>query len=183
MVHRLFPLLVLAPLAWSGCAQPSAQVTSFVLPSATSGPAHLVAAPNGFLWVVETFAGKLARISMTGAIKEFDLPAQVSVGQLAVGPDGTLWLTEQGENRLGHLDPGGRMSEVVLPPVNTTARALAPDYRGLVVADQAVWVIDSTNQVIRRVATNGTMTTFSVTDPVVPPIGSWRLVMGCGLVP
>lgn len=169
MVQRLVHLLVLVvAVAWSGCAPSEPQVTEFALPSQASGSVHLVAAPDA-LWVVETFQGKLARISLTGAITEFPLPPQVSVGQLAAGPDGTLWFTEQGANKLGRLDPSGLMREVVLPPVNATVRALAPDYRGLTVSGGAVWVTESANRVVRRVSKSGAVTTFLVDELATPP--------------
>lgn len=171
MLRRLFPLVLLvALLPWGGCAGPAASPFSeFSLPSSPSGLEHLVAAPDS-VWVLEAFQGKLARISLTGTIREYALPAQVSIGQLTVTGDGSVWFTEQGENSIGRLDPRGVLSEMVLSPVNASAIALAPLYRGLAAGqDGALWLADSNNQVIRRITSGGDVTNYPMVDSAGAP--------------
>ncbi|WP_443684586.1 virginiamycin B lyase family protein [Nonomuraea harbinensis] len=51
----------------------------------------MVTGPDGALWFTEWAANRLGRITVDGAISEFELPGSEPHG-LATGPDGAIWV-------------------------------------------------------------------------------------------
>jgi virginiamycin B lyase len=76
----------------------------FPIPTADSGPKHIINGPDGNLWFLETnFKNKLARITPSGVITEYQLPGIPA--DLAAGPDGNIWITEPAANKLIRFKP------------------------------------------------------------------------------
>jgi virginiamycin B lyase len=84
-------------------------VTEFPIPPASHvgrGPFRIshdawgiTAGPDGALWFTETIANKIGRITTTGELREFLLPAPNSLPSgITAGPDGALWFTESDNN-------------------------------------------------------------------------------------
>jgi virginiamycin B lyase len=112
-----------------GRITPSGAVTEFELPRPNSGPGDITAGADGAMWFVELSGGadglvtngnRIGRITMTGAITEFPMPAQgPSPINIAVGPDRNVWYTRG--NRLGRVTATGEITEL---PLGTAARAV-----------------------------------------------------------
>ncbi|MBJ7600079.1 MAG: hypothetical protein DLM67_00640 [Candidatus Nephthysia bennettiae] len=79
--------------------------TLFPLPTPYAFPGSIVTGPDGNLWFAES--GKLGRISTSGALREFALPAGHNPRSIAPGPDGRLWFTEPGNGRVGSISTDG----------------------------------------------------------------------------
>ena len=103
------PLLVLA-----GTAPAQAAVTVFPVATSNAELGRITTAPDGSMWFLMSDANKVGRITTSGAIQEFDLPATSSsvdgpAKGLDVGPDGVVWVTtEHGENVV-RLSPSGAL--------------------------------------------------------------------------
>ena len=77
-----------------------------------NNPYGLAIGPDGALWFLETDGNQLGRITTSGAITEYRLPAlNRSPVQIASGPDGALWFAEAGANMIGRAVPAPSMSE------------------------------------------------------------------------
>src|SRR5437588_1161307 len=90
-IRSASPLVVVALVANAvSCTTDSmptrtpASVTAFAMPSAHAEPQGIVAGPDGNLWVTE--AGRVARVTPSGVITEFDPPSSGSV-YITAGPD------------------------------------------------------------------------------------------------
>jgi virginiamycin B lyase len=110
-------------------------VTKFPILTANSYPGRMAVGPDGNLWFTETVADKIGRITPTGTVTEFSIPADgtSSLGSsptsIAAGSDGNLWFTELTRNKMGRISPGGTISEcsLSLSDVNVNGIALGPD--------------------------------------------------------
>ena len=76
--------------------------------------------PDGNLWFTEDSSGMRApigRITPSGTVTEFPLPAGDSARHLTVGPDGNLWFTEGSTTgpAIGRITPAGAITEFPLP--------------------------------------------------------------------
>ncbi len=73
-------------------------------PFGGNDPLGIVAGPDGNLWYTESGAGKIARLSTTGAITEYATPSGTSGAPafITVGPDRNLWFGEAG-GKIGKL--------------------------------------------------------------------------------
>src|SRR5688500_12717392 len=102
MGPRIAALVVLVLLAG---AQPSAAaITEFPLPTSSSTPSGITTGPDGNLWVTESSASRIARVTPAGAVTEFILPAgREPLGIAAAG--GFVFFTERSGDRIGRLDP------------------------------------------------------------------------------
>ncbi|MGE3808886.1 MAG: SMP-30/gluconolactonase/LRE family protein [Gemmataceae bacterium] len=81
---------------------PSGTITAFHTPTAWSGPQHIVAAPDGYLYATEYYIGKLVRIATDGTMVEIDIPTPSNGAfDITVGPDGHLWFTQASANLIG----------------------------------------------------------------------------------
>ena len=94
-------------------------ITEFPIPTANSFTLGITAGPDGNLWFTETFINKIGRITPSGAVTEFPLPASPSAPSAPVaitaGPDGNLWFTEGFGNKIGRITPSGTITEFPLP--------------------------------------------------------------------
>ena len=87
------------------------------LPPVADLPTAIVAGRDGALWFTEAGAGRIGRITVAGAVREFAIPTPRSgPAGIAAGPDGAIWFTEAYGDALGRLDPAtGRIAEYPLP--------------------------------------------------------------------
>jgi len=85
----------------------------FPLPVYRSGPASIVATPDGSIWFTEHAADQIAIFVTPGAdrptlgshgFKEFSLPQGGGPAGIAAAPDGSLWFAENSGNRIGRID-------------------------------------------------------------------------------
>ncbi|RYB93746.1 hypothetical protein EUA93_04865 [Nocardioides oleivorans] len=105
-------LLVSPLLVVVGTTPAHAAVNVFPVPTSAANLGRITTAPDGSMWFLERGANKVGRITTSGAIQEFPLPATDSsvdnpAKGLDVGPDGVVWVTtEHGENVV-RLSPAG----------------------------------------------------------------------------
>jgi virginiamycin B lyase len=107
-----------------GRMTPAGVITEFQVPTPVPpdssgtpgiGPNEIAAGPDGNLWFTETSSNKIGRISLSGKISEYALPAGSSNPYaITTGSDGNLWFTESG-NQIGSISPSGKISEYALP--------------------------------------------------------------------
>lgn len=77
--------------------------------TAAAQPWGIAVGPDKNLWVAEFNVDKIARVTLSGAVREFRLPTAVA-GPLDVanGPDGNVWFTESG----GSIGVAGKIGYV-----------------------------------------------------------------------
>src|SRR5687767_6818310 len=74
---------------------PHSGVTTFSAGiTGNSAPAGIVQGPDGNFLFTEFSASRIARITPTGTVAEFTLPAGRGPLNITVGPDNNLWFTE-----------------------------------------------------------------------------------------
>ncbi len=95
----------------------------------------------GILWFIESNAGKIGRITTSGAITEFALSSSASAPKgIVTGPDGNLWVTESGTNLLGRISaeaPLASLTTYTLPTPTSTPLGIAAG------PNNAIWLTES----------------------------------------
>jgi streptogramin lyase len=88
-----------------GRITPSGVVTEYPITTAQSTAVALVAGPDGALWFSwsTSTAGEIGRISATGTLTQFDLPAGMTAEALVFGADGALWFTDFNGSAIGRM--------------------------------------------------------------------------------
>jgi virginiamycin B lyase len=88
----------------------------FTLP-AGSRPVGISAGAHA-LWIAEQGSGRIARMSLTGSLRQFPIPgAGDAPTGLVFGPDGAVWFTEPAAGAVGRLVPAtGAVQEISLGP-------------------------------------------------------------------
>ena len=78
-----------------------------------SGPTAGVAVSDGYAWLTEPGANRIARVDAFGFVTEFQLPGGTSPEGITAGPDGNVWFTEAGGNGRHRHDHSGRRDHPV----------------------------------------------------------------------
>jgi virginiamycin B lyase len=119
-------LMALAPGVYASAASDEV-ITEYPLPTPRSGPTSIVAGPDGALWFTEHVAGKVGRITTSGAVTEFSMPTVVSAPhRITAGPDGALWFTEPFANKIVRVTTSGTVTPFSIPtPDSQPARITA----------------------------------------------------------
>ena len=96
-------------------------LATYATPTADSGPALIIAGPDGNMWFGEDNANKMGRITMSGVITEFPIPTPPelpntceggsAVGGVTAGPDGNVWFSERSTPQIGRITPSGIITE------------------------------------------------------------------------
>jgi streptogramin lyase len=165
----------------------SLTITSFQIPEvALVQPGGITTASDGNLWFTEGSAGRIGRMTPSGAITSFPLPdipppAGSPAGTtgttpdptaITVGPDGAFWFTGiPGE--IGRITMAGVVTEFALPavpppPGSSPGTASKPAMASAITEgpDGALWFTGVPGE-IGRITTRGKVTEFAV--PVIPP--------------
>jgi streptogramin lyase len=151
----------------------SGAVTGFSI-SAAAG-SSIAAGPDGALWFVETNAAQIGRITTSGTVTEFPLPAGFSLPLvISAGPDGALWFTNRvsaalgqaGFAQIGRITTSGTITEFPTPnddgaiPLGITTGP-----------DGAMWFVKNSlaGGVVGRITTGGTVAEFPISNPASIP--------------
>lgn len=102
-----------------GAGSANAAVTLYPVPTSGGEPWGIAVGPDGALWFTEYNGNKLGRITASGHITEFPLPAGSGAEGLAAGPDGNLWLAAYGGGTILRVTPAGTVTTFNLPPDGT----------------------------------------------------------------
>jgi streptogramin lyase len=169
----------------------SLTVTTFQIPLvAIVEPQGITTGSDGNLWFTEYGAGKIGRMTPSGAVSSFALPAvpppagspagtaatTPNPTAITAGPDGALWFTGiPGE--IGRITTAGVVGEFALPAIPPpsgskpgTASTLATATAITAGPDGALWFTGLRGD-IGRITTTGVVTEFAVPD-ILPPAGS-----------
>jgi virginiamycin B lyase len=95
-----------------GLTSPASAATRIIpVPTSSAGVGRIVTAPNGNMWFVERDANKVGRITPSGQITEFPLPAQFpgtsKTEDLDVAPDGNVWVVYESGSRIRKMNGNG----------------------------------------------------------------------------
>jgi virginiamycin B lyase len=108
-------------------------------------PESITAGPDGALWFTED-VDKIGRITTSGAITEFPIPAEEAVvggfrtpTSITAGPDGALWFTETGD-KIGRITTSGAVTEYTIS-ARPSAIAVGPD--------RAIWFAEAGKRIGR----------------------------------
>jgi virginiamycin B lyase len=145
------------------------QVTTHLLPNATSQPNSIVAGADGALWFTLRTSNQLGRITTGGAVTLFDLPsAGANANGIAAAPDGALWFAETALDRVARFVPGEGFQEFA---VGGSPRAVAVDAAG------DAWVSEATPGTVTRI--DLVSTPVDTTPPTItidaPAPGAWTV--------
>jgi len=95
---------------------PSADtIVEFRLPTANSQPSGITAGPDGNIWICETSANKITKMTPDGSsFTEYPLAANSGPVVITAGPDNNLWFTEGAANEIGK-NAASPKSRVIVP--------------------------------------------------------------------
>ncbi len=80
--------------------------------SSLSGHPAGVAVSDGYAWLTEPGANRIARVDAFNSVTEFQLPGGASPEGITAGPDGNVWFTEAGGNgAIGRITPTGAITQ------------------------------------------------------------------------
>ena len=158
------------------------------IPTASSQPYGIAAAPDLNLYFTESGVDKIGRIAnLFNTITEISLTAGTVPAQIILGPDGNAWFTESGTSKIGRLSPNSFSVTGEFPTLtaNATPTGLTKG------ADGALWFTENGQDKIGRITTGGTVTEYSspVTGLALKGIASapdgsiWFCEPGSGLNP
>ena len=132
------------------------QYQSFNIPTANSAPMGITTGPDGAMWFTQFATNKIGRITNTGAITEFPLPADSGPTSLVTGPDGALWITLQTGNAIARMTTSGVVTPYPLP----TAKSAPTDITiGL---DNNLWFTERDGNRIGRMTVRGVLAEFTL---------------------
>jgi len=101
-----------------GRITPAGDITTFPIPTDSSGPAGITAGADGNLWFTESYGNQIGRITPDGQITEMPIPtASASPIGITAGPDGNVWFTEGSGNQIGQVTSSG-INEFPIPSTN-----------------------------------------------------------------
>jgi virginiamycin B lyase len=142
----------------------------FTLPTASSLPIHITAAPDGNLWFTEYTANKIGRITTGGIFTEFTIPtASSDTSGITTGPDGNVWFTETIKDKIGRVTSQGVFTEFNVPTTGIQPFGIITG------PDGAMWFTENTGSKIGRVTTNGVFTEFAIPSP---PLNFGGIIVG-----
>jgi streptogramin lyase len=90
---------------------PAGVQTLYGAPAASA----ITAGPDGNMWFLEQGNAKVGKITTSGAITEYALPAGSEPYGIALGPDSDLWFTEWNHASVGKITTSGAITEYSLP--------------------------------------------------------------------
>jgi streptogramin lyase len=99
-----------------GRISPDGAAVEFAVPGAL--PAGITRGPDGNLWFADE-SGNIDRITPSGTVTLFSLPAASFPFAITAGPEGNLWFTETvtstGKANIGRITPAGAITLFPLP--------------------------------------------------------------------
>jgi streptogramin lyase len=121
-------------------------ISSYPIPTGSSGPEGICAGPDSNLWFVESNGNNIGRINLsTHVVTEFPIPtASAEPFAIASGPDGNLWFTEEGLSRIGRVTPTGAFTEFPVPTFGSNVLGITGG------PDGNVWFTEQSGQNVCR---------------------------------
>ncbi len=128
------------------------------IPTQASRPYILACDAHDDLWLCESGAGKIARLSLDDLrFTEFEIPTPDCrpIG-IALGADGHLWFTENAGHKVGRITRSGEITEFALPTPNA-----GPDGIGLG-PDGNIWFAEKEAGKVARITPAGVVTEYAI---------------------
>jgi uncharacterized repeat protein (TIGR01451 family) len=141
---------------------------NYSLPSAYGYARDITTGPDGNLWV--TLPGKqfLLKVTTAGVMTQHAVATGSYPNVITAASDGNLWYVTNQSGKVGRMTPAGAFTEFSVSglSVNTTMNIVSG-------ADNAVWIYDSNQNRLTRVAIELTsqITTFTSAAPTNAVIG------------
>lgn len=89
--------------------QRAGSIRGYAVPTSAAGLGRITTAPDGNMWFTEADKNKIGRISISGAITEFTLPAQTTadskVKDIEVDATGLVWVVWDSGWQISRIDP------------------------------------------------------------------------------
>ncbi len=128
-----------------------------------ANPYGIAAGPDGNLWITETDANNINRMTPAGVMIRYAIPTLASQPKgITAGPDGNLWFVEYAGNKVAKITPQGVITEY---PLNTAA---AGPQEITVGPDGALWFTMNSVSRIGRITTTGTLSEYSLPTATGP---------------
>ena len=89
-------------------------ITEFPIPTPNARAIAIATGVDGNLWFTEQLGQRIGRITPSGQVTEYPLPAGGNPVGITAGPDRALWFTEVLGHRIGRIDVEGAISEIQL---------------------------------------------------------------------
>jgi YD repeat-containing protein len=139
--------------------------TKYGLPS-ENYPYGITSGADGNLWFT-TYKNKIAKISTSGTITEYQLPSG-RAGGITSGPDGNLWFTESAGDAIGDSTTSGAITLYPLPE-HSGASGICTG------PDGDLWFTEQLTNRIAKITTAGKITEY----PSLPSNSSpWSITAG-----
>jgi streptogramin lyase len=106
----------MAYLVAASASDASPMVTTYPIPTHSSGAFFIAAGPDDSVWFTEIDANKIGRIAKDGTVTEFPLPHPASEpARIVEGADGAMWFVEYAGDRIGRITAAGALREYAIP--------------------------------------------------------------------
>lgn len=135
---------------------PSGTQQQYLTPTPGSQPGSINIAADHTIWLTESAANKLAKITYDRKILEYPVPTKNAHPlDITRGPDGAMWFVECAVGKIGRIAPDGKIVEfrVGSPSSRPTALITGPD--------KALWFTEVGTGTIGRLTTTGSVRHFS----------------------
>lgn len=172
----------LGPTAPSDIATAKFRVREYAVPTPQNNLKGIAAGPDGAFWFLEaspytTHSGtvvlgnRVARISASGVISEFEIPTpDANPDDIVAGSDGALWFTEAIGNRIGRITPAGKIVEYTIPLAANETRGMVFPPRGRTLGprgialgpDGALWFTEELGGRVGRVSLDGAIREYRI---------------------
>jgi virginiamycin B lyase len=129
-------------------------VSEFTVPTGSAQPEGITGGPDGALWFTERNQDKIGRITTTGTITEFTIPAGAE--GITAGLDGALWFAEGGSNKIGRITTAGTITEFQIPTAGSGPFLIAAG------PDGALWFTEFNSNKIGQITTAGMFNEFAI---------------------
>jgi streptogramin lyase len=136
----------------------------YATPTTGSAPYYITSGPDGNLWFTENSGHKIAKITTSGVITEYDVTG-VSPHGITSGPDGNLWFTENNTNKIGKITTSGVITEYVIPTSSSAPEIITSG------PDGNLWFTESNTNKIAKITTTGTVTEYTLPSISSTPYG------------
>jgi virginiamycin B lyase len=130
-------------------------------------PIGITAGPDGALWFTEHWRDVIGRITTSGQLREFPLPAGTGAPsipqgvEITTGPDGALWFINSGGNEIGRITTSGQVRVFRLPTARSQPSEITTG------PDGALWFTEYNVGKIGRITTRGQLSEFPLSNPGV----------------
>jgi len=135
---------------------PAGGVTEFPLPGDSGG---IAAGPDGAIWFTEGGLDRIGRITTTGVVSEFALPAGSAPTGIVAGPDGNLWFTERVGNKIGRMTTTGSLTELPVPTAGSRPMHITSG------PDGNLWFAEEAGNKVGRITPAGVIAEFPIPTP------------------